>query len=230
MMDGEVMFARCKSGARWFWTTFDWEDTPRPLEYGYEATAEGAEGHLPPGVRHFPANYAKFCLKYLSAKRKAERCHRDTQEVRENEFLYTRSDPFPHRIVKKTRKKVFVERGTWDRAEELWQRYYGLECIALDRAALERDGRAWSSRWRDFYYATPHERHADEAPECLRALGLPRTATEQEVRREYRRRVRQAHPDSGGSHEAFVVLHQAYEQALALTRAGQDITFEARRR
>jgi hypothetical protein len=40
-------------------------------------------------------------------------------------------------------------------------------------------------------------------PACLASLGLDATATRRDVQRAYRRAVRRAHPDHGGSAEAF---------------------------
>lgn len=46
-------------------------------------------------------------------------------------------------------------------------------------------------------------------------LGLAPPFTASRVRAAYRERSKSAHPDAGGSHEAFVRLQTAYEQAMA---------------
>jgi len=46
-------------------------------------------------------------------------------------------------------------------------------------------------------------------------LGLPPNATVEEIKREYRRRALERHPDRGGDAEAFRALQGAYERALA---------------
>ena len=51
---------------------------------------------------------------------------------------------------------------------------------------------------------------------CLAALGLTASATEQDVRSAFRRLVKTAHPDQGGTDEAFRTLQQNYQAALAL--------------
>ena len=45
-------------------------------------------------------------------------------------------------------------------------------------------------------------------------LGLEPPCTAEEVRRAYRTRSRTAHPDVGGSHDEFVRLQRAYQQAM----------------
>lgn len=48
---------------------------------------------------------------------------------------------------------------------------------------------------------------------ALAALGLPPTATLEDVERAYRERVKEAHPDRGGTVEQFKRLQVIYEQA-----------------
>lgn len=45
-------------------------------------------------------------------------------------------------------------------------------------------------------------------------LGLPSTADEQRVERAYREKVKETHPDQGGSREAFTEVREAYATAL----------------
>ncbi len=56
------------------------------------------------------------------------------------------------------------------------------------------------------------------APAPLAELGLPANATEQDVRRAYRRLALERHPDRGGSAEAFRTLTEAYQAALRAVR------------
>lgn len=51
-------------------------------------------------------------------------------------------------------------------------------------------------------------------PRCFELLGLERGSSVEDARRAYRRLAFALHPDRGGSHDAFVVLQQAYRQAL----------------
>lgn len=51
---------------------------------------------------------------------------------------------------------------------------------------------------------------------CWEILGVPETATVEEVKRAYRNRSFSVHPDHGGSVESFHRLKLAYVQALDL--------------
>lgn len=53
------------------------------------------------------------------------------------------------------------------------------------------------------------------APDAFVLLGLQRSATSEEIRRAWRNKARQLHPDSGGSHARMVELNQALATALA---------------
>jgi hypothetical protein len=57
----------------------------------------------------------------------------------------------------------------------------------------------------------------DVAPDdtAFAVLGLPRTASEAEVRRAYREKVKEAHPDHGGDEEEFKRVREAYATARA---------------
>lgn len=58
--------------------------------------------------------------------------------------------------------------------------------------------------------------HDSAPPPCFLALGLERAGDETAVKRAFRRRALQLHPDRGGSHEGFIALVAAYQQALRL--------------
>jgi len=53
----------------------------------------------------------------------------------------------------------------------------------------------------------------EEVAASFAALGLPVTASEQEVKEAYRRRAKEIHPDHGGDEEAFRNLQEAYDAA-----------------
>lgn len=50
---------------------------------------------------------------------------------------------------------------------------------------------------------------------CWEVLGVPRGASVDEIKTAYRRRALTAHPDHGGTREAWDKLHSAYERAVA---------------
>jgi hypothetical protein len=59
---------------------------------------------------------------------------------------------------------------------------------------------------------------ARPAPACVTRLGLPWPCTQQDVKQAFRSQAKTAHPDAGGSSEAFQALYKAYQEALALVR------------
>jgi curved DNA-binding protein CbpA len=56
------------------------------------------------------------------------------------------------------------------------------------------------------------------APACVTLLGLAWPCTQQDVKQAFRSQAKTAHPDAGGSNEAFQTLYKAYQEALALVR------------
>ena len=59
---------------------------------------------------------------------------------------------------------------------------------------------------------------------CIQTLNLTWPCTEAEVKGAYRKLVKSAHPDGGGSQELFLALQEAYEQALQFCRMHSDET------
>ena len=133
----------------------------------------------------------------------------------------------PHRIVRRTSKYVFVEQhvsssaaltGSWLDAEQPTYR--------LDRQALEQQGYAFipattvlSDQEEPVFFISAHYTwQGSQVPACLQVLNLSWPCTPTEVQEAYRKLVRSAHPDGGGSHEKFIELQAAYEQALRLCR------------
>ena len=55
-------------------------------------------------------------------------------------------------------------------------------------------------------------------PPCLETLDLELPCTEEQVLAAYRRKVKQMHPDRGGSLQKFLQLQRHYEQAMYLAR------------
>ncbi len=145
--------------------------------------------------------------------------YRDTRDA-----LTGRWRSVPHRVVRRTAYYVYVEQHPHaaDVPAAGWPGGRGAT-FRLDRQMLEREGFAFIPPGSPIeqdedpaFFASPQEERALEAPECLQALGLPWPCTADEVRTAYRRLARRAHPDGGGSHDAFLALQAAYEQALHL--------------
>lgn len=115
--------------------------------------------------------------------------------------------------------------------------------IVLDRSKFEAEDKIYHSRIHEWFYkvkpAVDPERRNEErykrrfhsADEFagyyaesggvspLSILGLPQSATKGDIKRAYKRLARKAHPDGGGSHEAFLKLQKAYEAALIAARS-----------
>ena len=60
-----------------------------------------------------------------------------------------------------------------------------------------------------------------QRPPCLESLGLELPCTEEQVMAAYRRRVKELHPDKGGSLSQFLQLQRHFEQAMHLARSGE---------
>ncbi|MFB6205003.1 MAG: J domain-containing protein [Haloglomus sp.] len=67
----------------------------------------------------------------------------------------------------------------------------------------------------------PEERELQAYDEAFEVLGLPASAGEAEVRRAYRERVKEAHPDHGGDEEEFRRVREAYTAAREAATAGE---------
>ena len=71
----------------------------------------------------------------------------------------------------------------------------------------------------EIYFSNEYQQVSGEVQiECIQMLNLTWPCTEAEVKGAYRKLVKSAHPDGGGSQEQFMALQEAYEQALQLCR------------
>lgn len=61
-------------------------------------------------------------------------------------------------------------------------------------------------------------------PPCLETLGLTLPCTEEQVLAAYRRKVKEMHPDKGGSLQKFLQLQRHFEQALYLARSQAKVS------
>lgn len=59
-------------------------------------------------------------------------------------------------------------------------------------------------------------------PRPIAALGLMMPCTEADVKRAYRERVKQLHPDHGGDQRRFLLLQAHFEEALAIITGQQN--------
>jgi hypothetical protein len=99
----------------------------------------------------------------------------------------------------------------------------------LDRRTLEQEGYAFipvtayvADTEDPVFFARPYYQRVGqgkgESFGCLEMLNLSWPCTVSEVKAAYRRLVKRIHPDAGGSHDEFLALQVAYEEALRLCR------------
>ena len=66
-----------------------------------------------------------------------------------------------------------------------------------------------------------------DRPPCLETFDLKLPCTEEQVLEAYRRKVKQMHPDKGGSLQKFLQLQKHFEQAMYLARTKSKIRTES---
>lgn len=219
-------YGRCRSGRRWFWAVrwFDyksdgerahgWTDTQdSALTEARAAVARIAAGR--PATAYMSHGEATRELKALNAERRKARPASATGDTTVVEYLYGQwwdSEELVHhlvtfRITRKTPKRIYYVRR--ERGDDV-------EIGFVDRHALETTGevhnRGAGGWWAaDFHlYAVPPEpaKHASAAPD----LAALRTA------------MADAHPDRGGTSEAFIAARTRYKRALDKAKRSQDST------
>ena len=96
-----------------------------------------------------------------------------------------------HEITKKTTKRIYFTDGTG------YSRHEG-KVHYVDRQRIEADGEIWwSPRHTSLYLNEPEIPHRPKPPSLA----------------ELRKAAADAHPDRGGTNEAFIAAHQRYERA-----------------
>jgi hypothetical protein len=128
---------------------------------------------------------------------------------------------FAYRILKRTKQFVFFEYTPG-------RNHPYKKTMRLNRAELEANGEAYWSHgtWCMCIYTEEgkkkfnekRSRYSGYVPDCLSYFGLSWGATPTDVHKAYRAAVHQAHPDTGGSHEAFLKLQKHYKNALDIAR------------
>jgi hypothetical protein len=233
---------------RWYWIVWpslrELQESKEPLLHiaeGYEKTkAEAVEKALEMAGRYATWIAAKYASAYhrnsrTGLPRRGNRARTAESPVIlvADEFLYR--DIFeassrqwisvPHRVVRKTRKYVYVEQSPHS-PHDLAASWLDGEppTYRLDRQALDQEGYAFipatsspSDQVDPLFYRDEHMKlSGDHLPKCLGVLNLSWPWTVKDVQEAYRKLVRSAHPDGGGSHDQFLELQAAYEQALRL--------------
>lgn len=99
-----------------------------------------------------------------------------------------------------------------------------LGILYLNRAELERDGRVYHSKPHEYFYRVkpavdPEKPKPSASGETIKAfnyLGLDYPSPRKEVEKAYKRLAKRAHPDTGGTHDDFIELNNAYRIAEAI--------------
>jgi hypothetical protein len=204
------------------------------LSYGFAKSSDAAESEarksLSAGIGdadvvQWATNLARSTYRGVCLKSRAERTSNATDTC-QPEFVYHDwdSDYGPsgssaYRIVKKTATRVYIE---WQQDVCVFEgrEYCDVTTFVLDRQKLEDEGYAYSRHRGCFFYTTPYDvRHRSEKvdqPKCFQLLGISRPCTVEEVNRAYRKLALETHPDHGGSADAFKLVQDAFERALAM--------------
>jgi hypothetical protein len=233
---------------RWYWVVWpslellQSQGLIHHLADGYEKTkADAVEQALEVAGTNTERVAAKYAKRYhrhrmwerMSAKHgepdrsnslpdKVEFLYRDVRDEEAQKWYSV-----PHRVIKKTKEFTYVERGAYDAARltGYWLDH-DIPAYRLSRKMLAQEGYAYVPVTAEvddpLFFTTPYQdrvaRYRDLSFDCLSILRLSFPCTLGEVRAAYRRLVKRAHPDRGGSHEEFLALRDAYDQALLLCR------------
>jgi hypothetical protein len=129
---------------------------------------------------------------------------------------------FSYRILKKTKQFVLFEYTPG-------RNHPYKKTMRLNRAELEANGEAYwhHGTWVMCLYTEEGKRQREArravysgyVPDCLNFFGLTWDATPADVQKAYRAAVIQNHPDTGGSHDAFLNLQEQYHAALRIAHA-----------
>jgi hypothetical protein len=233
--------SHCKLGKnRVFYTVWRYHEyfgeDRKPLAFGYTATIEEAEARMAeitgPCEEIEIVRYAQSALYYhrkLAEEKRRLRPPSREQGSAPVEFVYDEYQseedrechPMPHRIIRRTRQRVFVNRNPYWDGKDIWDgRTY-----ALDRAELEQTGsalvdrrstavhRLWASM--EAFNRDHHHNSQTKPPDCLAFFGLKLPNSVDSLRAVYRAAVKRTHPDHGGNPEDFLQVQLHYAAALA---------------
>ena len=194
----------------WLVTTYrNWFANDAPDAFGYAVSLEEAERQMTEARKPFAG-----CVAFRNVGT-VRYWHRElVQRGRKPDHAATDSKPVEYvwngngeqrPIVKKTAKRIFIK-SEWHEGK----------CDVIDRQQFEQTGEASTRRgsWPEIYYREPPERGDQySVPDCLRAFGMTPKSTIEDLQAAFRREVKTAHPDHGGTSETFRALRQCFEQA-----------------
>jgi hypothetical protein len=215
--DGDhILWGRCRSGARWFWTAVVFGDGRE--EYGWGTTedeaivaARAAVVRLTGGgsaTAHQYHGQARHRLKAYNDERRQNRPPSEDTAAASVEYLYgswTGENADGHivaevekfRIIKTTKKRIFYDRGRGRTG-------------SVDRATLEGTGEVYnrSAGWREGdYHLFADRANAEQTKPVL-------VDCKADVSR-LRAEMANAHPDRGGTDAEFIAARQRYVRAVS---------------
>lgn len=92
-------------------------------------------------------------------------------------------------------------RGAPPMTDAEWQEY-----LARIRARAEQ-----ATYWQNYAAPPPSPVHGNRYQQALATLGLSADATPEQIKAAYRKKALETHPDTGGNHDLFIQIQQAYE-------------------
>ncbi|HEX7333431.1 MAG TPA: J domain-containing protein [Pyrinomonadaceae bacterium] len=138
-----------------------------------------------------------------------------SEDLEAGEVLGWNTLYLPYRVTKITAARIHVEHKETR--------------IQLNRSTMEAKGKQYHTRFHEYFYAEKPEPESKDwnwagsklawgmpafDADALTVLGLSPPFTRDDVRRAYKRRAKTAHPDLGGTQQAFIKLKQAHDSAL----------------
>jgi hypothetical protein len=188
---------------RYDFSTREWKEGRADTEQAAIADARAAVEQMAngrPAFADYRVGTASARLKEVNVEKRKSRVS-EAKGAGPVEYLYNRYDD-KFQIVKKTTKRIYYILAT----DEDTPLFCKLEnpIRYIDREQIEREGEIWT-RENAHLFLKPPERHPlrDPAVADIRELKAAMGA---------------AHPDAGGSNEAFIAARQAY---VAVRRAQQ---------
>jgi hypothetical protein len=225
-------------------TLTTWCDGKDPEHYGYTDSLNQALGEIErakdlldpsrqmlsvPGtlrgdITRVNVGYARSWHQRLSRRQRPKKLSNSTESARQ-EFVYTTFHYYdeqtptsiPHVVIKKTPKKIIIHAEAY-RPGHVWSR---IRTYHLDRKKLEETGRVFH-RHCEFTLVPEASRYIYRRGDVLNnqagMLGLTWPYTRREVIRAFRLKVKEAHPDKGGSSEEFIALRKVYDRLLSVAQ------------
>ncbi len=230
--DDRPRFSRCSVGKqKWFWVVLTGCGDFKELARGFAKSADAAHKAAIQAVGdvNLVSNEdARNIREKEAALRRKRQAPSDSDSTAILEFVYECRGGFctKYRIVKKTKKRIYVDCERYREDKQLTGEWYDWhqKTFVLDREAFETTGKATpKNRWYstcyvspDVYYAERESYRMSSPPACLIGLDVPPDADVDQIKSAYHRLAKQTHPDSGGDPDKFKQVRQWYEQALAL--------------